>query len=108
MKLCASFNIECAHCVEEPLGVSRIHGHSYVVRVCVASRHDEPTSLPALQSAAATIQASLDHRKLNDVLKDQPTMEAIVQFVRMNWRGPDLCAVSVSRPTLGVSAEWEA
>lgn len=106
MNLCASFNLECAHSIEA-MGMPVLHGHSYVVTVCVASSPDKAVPLPDLQGWAAEIQKQLDHRNLNDVL-DCPTMEAIVRYVRRNWPGPELRAVRVARPTIGASAEWAA
>lgn len=106
MNLCVSFNIECAHSIEQPIGVPILHGHSYMVEICVPSSAEFPVPLPQIQGWAELVKHRLDHTNLNDVLDDAPTMEAIVRFVRRKWLGPDPVRVKVWRPTLGVGAEW--
>jgi hypothetical protein len=63
---------------------------------------------PKFKVGPGLLKHRLDDKNLNDILEYEPTMEAIVSFVRRNWKGPDLVFISVSRPTLGASAEWSA
>ncbi|HSW83504.1 MAG TPA: 6-carboxytetrahydropterin synthase [Usitatibacter sp.] len=108
MRLSTTFNIECAHTIEEPVGVPVLHGHSYLITVSVGTSPEAPAPLPELQRFAGMVQSRLDHRHLNDLLAGRSTMEAIISFVRLAWPGPQLVGVKVERPTIGASAEWSA
>jgi hypothetical protein len=41
-------------------------------------------------------------------MEEEPTMEALIQFIRRSWEGPSLARVSVWRESLGCGAEWSA
>lgn len=70
------------------------------------SNPDFPVPMPQIQGYAGLVQNKLDHRNLNDLFDEAPTMEAMVRYVQRNWLGPDPVSIKVWRPTLGVSAEW--
>lgn len=106
MRLSTTFNLECSHQIEQPIGVPVLHGHSYLVTLSIRSSAVNPVPLPQLQGYAGLLRSRLDHKHLNEVLADPPTMEAIIAFILEHWRGPRLMGVKVERPTVGASAEW--
>jgi 6-pyruvoyl-tetrahydropterin synthase len=76
--------------------------------VWVASSAAHPTPLPDLELEARKVQKLLDHQHLNTLMEQEPTMEALVDFIRRTWTGPELKRVSVWRESLGCGAEWSA
>jgi hypothetical protein len=54
------------------------------------------------------VQQLLDHQHLNTLMEQEPTMEALIEFIRREWTGPELKRVSVWRESLGCGAEWSA
>jgi 6-pyruvoyl-tetrahydropterin synthase len=110
MMLYTTFAIECAHRIAAPLGEPDLHGHSYWVQVYVDSNAAAPYPLHELENHAGSIKDMMDHRLLNDVLPQgtEPTMEAIADFVRAQWRGPTLQKIIIRRDTLNAGVEWLA
>ena len=84
---------------------SRLHGHNYESR-CSSSA---TTSTSAASSSTSReldpvkrwIDATLDHRHLNDVMEGQPSAEAIARLVH-EW-----CARGAARSTSPPSGVWE-
>lgn len=84
---------------------SRLHGHNYILLVELSARPSE-LSPPGfvrdygeLDSLKKWIDEVLDHRHLNDVLKDRnPSAENIAMWVFENWHEefPEITAVRVS------------
>ena len=84
---------------------SRLHGHSFLVRVSVEGEPDPETGLIVpfedLAARLAGVKDKLDHRLLNEIEGLQtPTLERIAAWI---WRElacflPGLAEVSVSRP----------
>lgn len=64
---------------------SRLHGHNYDVEVLVESEALDARGFVVdfreLDPVKAWIDATLDHRHLNDVLEGQPSAEAIARHV---------------------------
>ena len=108
MLLYTTFCFEASHSLVASVGLPQLHGHSYWARVWVASSADEPTPLPQLELEACKVQQLLDHQHLNELMEEEPTMEALIQFIRRSWEGPSLARVSVWRESLGCGAEWSA
>jgi len=105
MELACSFWIEAAHLLPDPLGIERLHGHSYQITVYVETSPDNPTPLPLLSGFCAFVRADLDHRNLNDVMPS-PTMESIALWVYEHIQGPRPTRVTVSRPSIGASVDY--
>ncbi|MFQ5668984.1 MAG: 6-carboxytetrahydropterin synthase QueD [Acidobacteriota bacterium] len=80
------FRFEAAHLLPHHQGVcSRLHGHSYGLRVSVETDIDPATGMGCdfaeLDGAVREqVLGRLDHRNLNDLL-DNPTAEAICQWM---------------------------
>ncbi|MEY4013691.1 MAG: 6-pyruvoyl tetrahydropterin synthase [Pseudomonadota bacterium] len=108
MLLYTTFCFEASHSLAASVGLPQLHGHSYWARVWVASSAAHPTPLPDLELEARKVQKLLDHQHLNTLMEQEPTMEALVDFIRRTWTGPELKRVSVWRESLGCGAEWSA
>lgn len=87
---------------------SRLHGHNYVVEVVAeADRLDERgfvVDFAELDPVKGWIDATLDHRHLNDVLEGQPSAEAIARLT-FEW-----CRANLPPPVAGKVAAvrvWE-
>ena len=109
MQIYKEFTFEAAHVLPSaPPGHpnSRIHGHSFHVRVTVKGEPDAATGLVMhfedLAAAIGDVRAALDHRFLNEVDGiDAPTLENITVWVwnRLGARVPGLWEVHISRPS---------
>ncbi|NBV89742.1 MAG: hypothetical protein EBR88_09570 [Betaproteobacteria bacterium] len=106
--LYTTFCFEASHSLVASMGLPQLHGHSYWARVWVASSSHQPSPLPALELEARRVQQLLDHQHLNALMQEEPTMEALIDFIRHHWNGPALRRVSVWRESLGCGAEWSA
>lgn len=104
--LYTTFCFEASHRLIAPVGLPQMHGHSYWARVWIASSPDHPSPLPDLEQEAQRIKRLLDHQHLNDLMTQEPTMEALIAFIRGAWGGPELERVSVWRESLGCGADW--
>lgn len=98
---------------------SRLHGHTYCVRVAVSGPLVPPLGwvmdLGALKEAMGVMVGMLDHRHLNDIPGlEQPTAENVAAWVaeRVNLAlpgGVTLAAVEVREtPTSGVALTFGA
>jgi 6-pyruvoyltetrahydropterin/6-carboxytetrahydropterin synthase len=109
MRIYKEFTFEAAHFLpSSPKGgpSSRLHGHSFLVRVSVDGEPDPETGLLLhLEDFAEKLSAlkdKLDHRLLNEIeALETPTLERIAAWV---WRELEpellgLAEVQVSRPT---------
>ncbi|MBA2279721.1 MAG: 6-carboxytetrahydropterin synthase [Actinomycetota bacterium] len=87
---------------------SRLHGHNYEVEVLAAAPElDERgfvVDFRELDGVKAHIDATLDHRHLNDVLDGQPSAEAIARHL-YDWCKANL-PVPVAERVTAVRA-WE-
>ena len=108
MLLYTTFCFEASHSLQAPIGVPSVHGHSYWARVWIESSREQLTPLPSLEAEAKRVAALLDHQHLNDLMDHQPTMEALVDYIRAPWQGPALKRVHVWRESLGCGVEWSA
>lgn len=105
MEIGHTFCIEVAHLLPDPLGVERVHGHSYEITVYAETFPDNPTPLGLLSGFCSFIKADLDHRYLNDVIAS-PTMENIALWIYEHIQGPRPTRVVVSRPSIGAKLEF--
>lgn len=108
MLLYTTFCFEASHSLVAAMGLPQLHGHSYWARVWVQSSPAAVTPVPLIEAEARRVQGLLDHHHLNDILEVEPTMEALIDFIRAHWSGPELRRVHVWRESLGCGAEWEA
>ena len=108
MLLYTTFCFEASHSLQAPIGIPSVHGHSYWARVWIESSREQLTPLPSLETEAKRVAALLDHQHLNDLMDHQPTMEALVDYIRAQWQGPALKRVHVWRESLGCGVEWSA
>ncbi len=108
MRIYKEFTFEAGHFLPSaPAGHpnSRLHGHSFLVRVTLEGEPDPDTGLIAdfedLSAKLGAIEDKLDHRLLNEVKGlEIPTLERIAAWV---WRElaplvPGLAEVQLSRP----------
>lgn len=107
MRIYREFHFEAAHVLPSaPPGHpnSRVHGHSFRVRVTVEGEPDAETGLVMhfddLSEAIAEAREALDHRFLNDIegLK-APTLELISIWLwnRLQNRVPGLAEIVIAR-----------
>lgn len=102
------FTFEAAHFLPSPAGHpnSRLHGHSFVVRVSADGEPDPQTGLvipfERLGALLSAVMDKLDHRLLNEIEGLQtPTLERLAAWI---WRElepdlPGLAEVHVSCPS---------
>jgi 6-pyruvoyltetrahydropterin/6-carboxytetrahydropterin synthase len=107
MRIYKEFTFEAAHFLPSaPPGHpnSRVHGHSFRVRVTLGGEPDEETGLVMhlddVEAALSDVHAALDHRFLNEVEGlSQPTLERITMWLwdRLHNRLPGLAEIEVAR-----------
>ena len=107
MRIYKEFTFEAAHFLPSaPPGHpnSRVHGHSFRVRVTLDGEPDEKTGLVMhlddVEAALAGVHDALDHRFLNEVEGlSQPTLERITIWLwdRLHNRLPGLAEIEIAR-----------
>jgi 6-pyruvoyltetrahydropterin/6-carboxytetrahydropterin synthase len=107
MRIYKDFHFEAAHFLPTaPAGHpnSRVHGHSFRVRVTVAGEPDRATGLVVhfeeLEAALDDAREALDHRMLNEIEGlELPTLERISLWLwdRLHNRVPGLAEVEIVR-----------
>ncbi len=107
MRIYKEFTFEAAHFLPSaPPGHpnSRVHGHSFRVRVTLDGEPDETTGLVMhlddVEAALADVRGALDHRFLNEVEGlSQPTLERISMWLwdRLHNRLPGLAEIEIAR-----------
>jgi 6-pyruvoyltetrahydropterin/6-carboxytetrahydropterin synthase len=107
MRIYKDFHFEAAHFLPTaPAGHpnSRVHGHSFRVRVTVAGEPDSATGLVVhfeeLEAALDDAREALDHRMLNEIEGlELPTLERISLWLwdRLHNRVPGLAEVEIVR-----------
>jgi 6-pyruvoyltetrahydropterin/6-carboxytetrahydropterin synthase len=107
MRIYKEFTFEAAHFLPSaPPGHpnSRVHGHSFRVRVTIDGEPDETTGLVMhlddIEAALADVHEALDHRFLNEVEGLlQPTLERITMWLwdRLHNRLPGLAEIEIAR-----------
>jgi 6-pyruvoyltetrahydropterin/6-carboxytetrahydropterin synthase len=107
MRIYKEFTFEAAHFLPSaPPGHpnSRVHGHSFRVRVTIDGEPDETTGLVMhlddVEAALADVHEALDHRLLNEVEGlSQPTLERITMWLwdRLHNRLPGLAEIEIAR-----------
>ena len=107
MRIYKQFHFEAAHFLPTaPVGHpnSRVHGHSFRVRVTVAGEPDAATGLVVhfeeLEAALDDAREALDHRMLNEIEGlELPTLERISIWLwdRLHNRVPGLAEVEIVR-----------
>lgn len=107
MRIYREFHFEAAHYLPSaPPGHpnSRVHGHSFRVRVVVEGEPDPETGLVMhfddLTAAMSDARDDLDHRFLNEIAGlEAPTLERITVWLwnRLANRVPGLAEITVAR-----------
>ncbi len=107
MRIYKEFTFEAAHFLPSaPPGHpnSRVHGHSFRVRVTIGGEPDAETGLifhlEELESALENVRDALDHRLLNEVEGlAMPTLERIAVWLwdRLHNRLPGLAEIEIAR-----------
>ncbi|MFT6286360.1 MAG: 6-pyruvoyltetrahydropterin/6-carboxytetrahydropterin synthase [Alcanivorax sp.] len=105
MEIYKEFHFEAAHRlpnVPEGHKCARLHGHSFLVRICVEGAAVEPTGwvmdFSELKAAFKPVLEKLDHFYLNEIPGlENPTSENIARWI---WQGlqpalPQLSAVEI-------------
>ncbi len=111
MRIYKDFTFEAAHFLPSaPPGHpnSRMHGHSFRVRVTLEGEPNPETGLlmhfDELSAAIAGARDDLDHRLLNEVSGlALPTLERISEWLwnRLDNRVPGLAEILITRETCG-------
>jgi 6-pyruvoyltetrahydropterin/6-carboxytetrahydropterin synthase len=109
MQIYKEFTFEAAHFLPSaPKGHpnSRVHGHSFRVRVTLSGKPDPETGLVMhfedLASAIKQVRLELDHHYLNDIEGlEAPTLERITQWIwrKLKSQLPNLSEVLIARDT---------
>ncbi len=107
MRIYKEFYIEAAHKLPDaPEGHpnSRIHGHSFRVRVSIEGNPDPETGLivhfEEMTHALQNLRNDLDHQYLNDIKGlEKPTLERLTLWIwqRLSHQFPGLAEVAISR-----------
>ena len=107
MRIYKEFTFEAAHFLPSaPPGHpnSRVHGHSFRVRVTIDGEPDGKTGvimhLDDVEAALSDVHEALDHRMLNEVEGlAQPTLERITMWLwdRLHNRLPGLAEIEIAR-----------
>jgi 6-pyruvoyl-tetrahydropterin synthase len=105
MQLWVEATCEMAHRVEDPIGVPRLHGHSYWVRVYIQSDVDQLVSAIQVQADLKRHLVTLDHSLMNDTL-ETGTMEEFARWVAKVMSGWKPIRVSINRKSLGVGVDY--
>lgn len=96
------------HGLGEEHPCSRLHGHNYEIEVIAeASALDERgfvVDFREIDDVKAWVDATLDHRHLNDVMEGQPSAEAVARLV-YEWSVANL-PEAVATKVVAVRA-WE-
>ena len=105
MEISKTFRIEAAHRLPRvPAGhkCARLHGHSFVIEVCVCGPLDRELGwvmdFADIKHAFAPLFEQLDHNYLNDVLElENPTSENLARWIweRLHPRLPLLARIVV-------------
>ncbi|CAN7235750.1 6-carboxytetrahydropterin synthase [Phyllobacterium sp. LjRoot231] len=118
MRIFNEFTFEAAHHLPHifPDGHvnTRLHGHSFRVRVTLEGKPDSRTGLisdlGAVKSAFDSAHEKLDHRYLNEIEGlETPTLENIAMWLWRHFASglPDLAQVGVYRDTCGEGCEYQ-
>lgn len=109
MRIYKEFYIEAAHKLPSaPEGHpnSRIHGHSFRVRISIDGEPDPETGLilhfDDMAKALQGLRSDLDHRFLNEIEGlENPTLETLTHWIwnRLSDKLPGLAEIAVSRDT---------
>jgi 6-pyruvoyltetrahydropterin/6-carboxytetrahydropterin synthase len=105
MEIFKEFHFEAAHRLPNvPQGhkCARLHGHSFLVRLCVTGEAEEPSGwvmdFGDIKAAFKPILAQLDHYYLNDIEGlENPTSENIARWIWTKLRPvlPELSAIEI-------------
>lgn len=111
MRIYKEFGFEAAHRLPTaPIGHpnSRIHGHSFRVRVTVEGEPDPETGLiinfADLEAALMDVKKQLDHTYLNEIDGlEMPTLERLAKWIalKLGRDVPGLAEIHLSRPSCG-------
>jgi 6-pyruvoyl-tetrahydropterin synthase len=104
MELWVEATCEMAHRVDDPIGIPRLHGHSYWVRVYVLSDVDQLVSSIQVQADLRRHLRSIDHSLMNDTLPSG-TMEEMARWVANAMSGWRVTKVLIERKSMGVGVE---
>ena len=116
MRLSREFNFDAAHALGDyPPGHpnTRVHGHSVRVRGTVEGQPNASGRSVDLESVGTLLdnaREQLDHRMLNEIQGlEQPTLENICLWLwsQLEKDMPEICAVEVSRDSLGQSCLYQ-
>lgn len=83
---------------------ARLHGHNYVVELELSAAADSLTLTGFVRDYGdlgpfkSWLDKTVDHRHLNDLVKENPTAENLAHWLYDQWSGsfPELSAVRVS------------
>jgi 6-pyruvoyltetrahydropterin/6-carboxytetrahydropterin synthase len=116
LEITQQFTFDAAHYLgAAPTDANRrIHGHSFYVEITLRGQPDALygwiRDFAEVNAAISEIRQGLDHRLLNDLHElGAPTLENLSRFIfrEAKRRLPEVCRVSLSRPSLGQSCTYE-
>lgn len=105
MEMWVETTCEMAHRVQDPIGVPRLHGHSYWVRLYVESDVDHIVSAIQVQADLKRHLRSIDHSMMNETL-EMGTMEELARWVAQQMAGWKPTRVRIERKSLGVGVDY--
>tara|TARA_R110000772_G_scaffold131612_1_gene239848 strand:- start:478 stop:867 length:390 start_codon:yes stop_codon:yes gene_type:complete len=121
-----TFSIEVAHhfpTMPEGSLHNRVHGHSYFCDLTVTGDLDKYgfiCDFEALERACNEIKHNLDHRILNDVIGDTPSMEILAKYIAKTFKegqksngisyvyakSVEIVSVEIYRPSVGQRVKY--
>jgi 6-pyruvoyltetrahydropterin/6-carboxytetrahydropterin synthase len=113
-----TFTFDAAHHlapnVDEKHPFSRVHGHSFKVKVFLRGEPDAKTgwlmSFEDIEKILASVRNELDHHYLNEIPGlELPTLENISQWLwkKLKPQIPLLCRVTIKRGSLGEGCTFD-
>ena len=115
LEITQKFGFDAAHRLDQGAPENRrLHGHSFYVEVTLRGDPDPELGwvrdFGDVHRAVSAIRDELDHRLLNDIADlGTPTLENLARFIfrRARQSLPEVCRVTLSRPSYGQSCTYE-
>ena len=115
LEITQKFGFDAAHRLDQGAPENRrLHGHSFYAEVTLRGEPDPEhgwvRDFGQVHRAVSAIRDELDHRLLNDIEElGTPTLENLARFIfrRARQSLPEVCRVTLSRPSYGQSCTYQ-